>query len=157
MDATDSPLEKRAIIAAGLLALDSVERAESGHPGAALLLAPVADLLFQKRIRHDPRDPSWIGRDRFVLSCGYGDVLQTSARRVRRSCRRRRIDLRQARLSTAWPSSWESLCPWFFSTCSPSSVGARRSSPSARLLATAPSSVNSGRNVPTRWVDVFGR
>lgn len=61
--------------AARLLAVDSVERANSGHPGAALSLAPVATLLFQRYIRHDPNDPEWVGRDRFVLSCGHASML----------------------------------------------------------------------------------
>lgn len=68
-------LEDRAITAARLLALDAIEHAASGHPGAALALAPVVDLLFQKHLRHDPRDPTWAGRDRFVLSCGHASML----------------------------------------------------------------------------------
>jgi transketolase len=68
-------LADRAVDTARLLALDAIERARSGHPGAALSLAPVADLLFQKHIRHDPHDPAWAGRDRFVLSCGHASML----------------------------------------------------------------------------------
>ncbi|PFG34810.1 transketolase [Sanguibacter antarcticus] len=68
-------LDERAVTAARVLALDAIEAAKSGHPGAALALAPVADLLFQKHIRHDPHDPSWAGRDRFVLSCGHASML----------------------------------------------------------------------------------
>lgn len=70
-----SSLADRAVVTARLLAVDSVEKAKSGHPGAALSLAPVVDLLFQKHIRHDPTDPSWSGRDRFVLSCGHASML----------------------------------------------------------------------------------
>ena len=53
------------------LAMDAVQRVGNGHPGTAMSLAPVAYLLFQKVMRHDPRDPSWLGRDRFVLSPGH--------------------------------------------------------------------------------------
>ena len=64
-----------AITTARLLALDAVESAGSGHPGTAIALAPVADLLFQKHLRHNPADPEWAGRDRFVLSCGHASIL----------------------------------------------------------------------------------
>ena len=70
-----STLDTEAITAARLLALDSVEAAGSGHPGTAIALAPVAHLLFQKHIRHDPAAPNWAGRDRFVLSCGHASIL----------------------------------------------------------------------------------
>jgi transketolase len=56
------------------LAMDAVEAAGSGHPGTAMSLAPAAYLLFQKLLRHDPTDPGWIGRDRFVLSCGHSSL-----------------------------------------------------------------------------------
>jgi transketolase len=71
----DAALDAAAIVQARLLALDAVERADSGHPGTAIALAPVAHLLFQRFIRHDPSDPSWAGRDRFVLSCGHASIL----------------------------------------------------------------------------------
>ncbi|WP_240777369.1 transketolase [Nonomuraea basaltis] len=51
--------------------MDAVEKAGSGHPGTAMSLAPAAYLLFQRVMRHDPTDPNWLGRDRFVLSCGH--------------------------------------------------------------------------------------
>jgi len=70
-----SSLDAAAITTARLLALDSVESAGSGHPGTAIALAPVAHLLFQKHIRHDPSNPEWAGRDRFVLSCGHASIL----------------------------------------------------------------------------------
>jgi transketolase len=57
-----------------VLAMDSVERAGSGHPGTAMSLAPAAYLLYQKILRHDPGDPLWPGRDRFVLSCGHSSL-----------------------------------------------------------------------------------
>ncbi|WP_285062186.1 transketolase [Frigoribacterium sp. ME-P-080] len=68
-------LDAAAVTTARLLALDAVERAGSGHPGTAAALAPVAHLLFQKHLRHDPQAPDWAGRDRFVLSCGHASVL----------------------------------------------------------------------------------
>ena len=60
--------------AAGL-ALDAVEAAGHGHPGTAVALAPVAQLLFAHHLRHDPKDPLWRGRDRFILSCGHASML----------------------------------------------------------------------------------
>ncbi|MEU2729757.1 transketolase [Streptomyces griseoviridis] len=66
----------RAVATARALAVDAVEAAGSGHPGTALALAPVAHLLFQRHVRHDPADADWEGRDRFVLSCGHASILQ---------------------------------------------------------------------------------
>ena len=54
--------------------MDAVESAGNGHPGTAMSLAPAAYLLFQRVMRHDPCDPDWIGRDRFVLSCGHSSL-----------------------------------------------------------------------------------
>lgn len=54
--------------------MDAVQRAGNGHPGTAMALAPVAYLLFQRVMRHDPSDPAWLGRDRFVLSCGHSSL-----------------------------------------------------------------------------------
>jgi transketolase len=56
------------------LAMDAVEAAGSGHPGTAMSLAPAAFLLFQRLLRHDPTEPGWVGRDRFVLSCGHSSL-----------------------------------------------------------------------------------
>ena len=56
------------------LAMDAVESAGSGHPGTAMSLAPAAYVLFQRILRHDPTDPTWLGRDRFVLSCGHSSL-----------------------------------------------------------------------------------
>jgi transketolase len=67
--------EAEAVTTARLLALDAVEKAGSGHPGTAIALAPVANMLFQKHLRHDPRNPEWEGRDRFILSCGHASIL----------------------------------------------------------------------------------
>ena len=67
-------LDQRAVDAVRALAMDAVEAAGSGHPGTAMSLAPAAYLLFQRHLRHDPSDPSWVGRDRFVLSCGHSSL-----------------------------------------------------------------------------------
>ena len=67
-------LDRRAVDVIRALAMDAVERAGSGHPGTAMSLAPAAYLLFQRLLRHDPSDPAWLGRDRFVLSCGHSSL-----------------------------------------------------------------------------------
>src|SRR5690606_17053509 len=64
-------LDRQAVDVARALAMDAVEKAGSGHPGTAMSLAPAAYLLFQRVMRHDPTDPQWVGRDRFVLSAGH--------------------------------------------------------------------------------------
>jgi transketolase len=72
LDWTDQ--DKTAVDVVRALAMDAVQRAGNGHPGTAMSLAPAAYLLFQRLLRHDPTDPSWIGRDRFVLSCGHSSL-----------------------------------------------------------------------------------
>jgi transketolase len=69
-----SESDARAVDLIRVLAMDAVEQAGSGHPGTAMSLAPAAYLLFQKVMRHDPADPHWLGRDRFVLSCGHSSL-----------------------------------------------------------------------------------
>ncbi|MFH9011568.1 transketolase [Streptomyces sp. NPDC017943] len=64
-------LDRRAVDTARLLAADAVQRVGNGHPGTAMSLAPAAYTIFQKVMRHDPADPEWAGRDRFVLSPGH--------------------------------------------------------------------------------------
>jgi transketolase len=64
-------LDDRAVAVSRALAMDAVEAAGSGHPGTAMSLAPAAYLLYQRLLRHDPSEPTWTGRDRFVLSCGH--------------------------------------------------------------------------------------
>ncbi len=64
-------LDRQAVEVSRALAMDAVEAAGSGHPGTAMSLAPAAYLLYQRLLRHDPSDPDWTGRDRFVLSCGH--------------------------------------------------------------------------------------
>ncbi|REF01131.1 transketolase [Thermomonospora umbrina] len=69
-----SDLDRRAVDVIRALAMDAVEEAGSGHPGTAMSLAPAAYLLFQRFLRHDPTDPAWPGRDRFVLSAGHSSL-----------------------------------------------------------------------------------
>ena len=64
-------LDQRAVDTVRVLAADAVEKVGNGHPGTAMSLAPAAYLLFQKMMLHDPQNPDWIGRDRFVLSPGH--------------------------------------------------------------------------------------
>ena len=54
--------------------MDAVQAAGNGHPGTAMALAPAAYLLFRDFVRHDPADPHWLGRDRFVLSAGHSSL-----------------------------------------------------------------------------------
>ena len=61
------------------LAMDAVQQANAGHPGTAMALAPVAYLLYRDVLRHNPADPDWPGRDRFVLSAGHACILQYAA------------------------------------------------------------------------------
>ncbi|MER5443385.1 transketolase [Streptomyces sp. NPDC002790] len=63
--------DQRAVDTARLLAADAVQKVGNGHPGTAMSLAPAAYTIFQKAMRHDPADPEWTGRDRFVLSPGH--------------------------------------------------------------------------------------
>ena len=72
LDWTD--LDRKAVDTVRVLAMDAVEKAGNGHPGTAMGLAPAAYLLFQRHLRHDPADPHWLGRDRFVLSAGHSSL-----------------------------------------------------------------------------------
>ena len=67
-------LDARAIATARILTMDAVQKAGNGHPGTAMALAPVAHHLFQHVMAHDPNDPHWIGRDRFILSLGHSSL-----------------------------------------------------------------------------------
>jgi len=69
-------LDVRAVDTARVLAADAVQRVGNGHPGTAMSLAPAAYLLYQQVMTHDPSDPLWLGRDRFVLSCGHSSLTQ---------------------------------------------------------------------------------
>jgi transketolase len=74
MNSTWSKLDDRAVQISRALAMDAVQKIGAGHPGTAMALAPVAYTLFQKILRHDPSDPNWLGRDRFVLSAGHSSL-----------------------------------------------------------------------------------
>ncbi|MFN4846363.1 MAG: transketolase [Rhodoluna sp.] len=67
-------IDSKAVDTARVLAADAVEKVGNGHPGTAISLAPVAYLLFQKVMNHDPKDPKWAGRDRFILSVGHSSL-----------------------------------------------------------------------------------
>jgi transketolase len=69
-------LDTKAVDTARLLAADAVQKVGNGHPGTAMSLAPLAYLLYQRVMRHDPSDPHWLGRDRFVLSNGHSSLTQ---------------------------------------------------------------------------------
>ncbi|AYA27914.1 transketolase [Rhodococcus rhodochrous] len=67
-------LDTKAVDTARVLAADAVQKVGNGHPGTAMSLAPLAYTLYQRVMRHDPTDPEWVGRDRFVLSCGHSSL-----------------------------------------------------------------------------------
>ena len=69
-------LDERAVKLAKVLSADAVENAGHGHPGSPISLAPIAYTLYQKFIKHDPNDPQWEGRDRFILSGGHASLTQ---------------------------------------------------------------------------------
>jgi transketolase len=72
---TTTELDRLCIDTIRTLSMDAVQKANSGHPGTPMALAPVAYLLFTRIMRHNPRDPQWPDRDRFVLSCGHASML----------------------------------------------------------------------------------
>jgi transketolase len=74
-DATTTSLDALCINTVRTLAMDAVQKAESGHPGAPMALAPLAYVLFTRHMRHNPTDPAWPNRDRFVLSNGHASML----------------------------------------------------------------------------------
>lgn len=69
------PVVRQSIDTIRLLAADAVEKANSGHPGTPMEAAPIAYLLYMKHLRHNPANPDWAGRDRFILSCGHASSL----------------------------------------------------------------------------------
>ena len=69
-----SEMDDRVIAYSRALAADAVQKVGNGHPGTAMSLAPVAYTLFQRHLVHDPSDPQWVGRDRFILSCGHSSL-----------------------------------------------------------------------------------
>ena len=71
---TWTELDDRAVAVGRALAADAVQKVGNGHPGTAMALSPVAYTLFQRFLQHDPQHPEWLGRDRFVLSCGHSSL-----------------------------------------------------------------------------------
>jgi hypothetical protein len=67
-------MDDRVVKVSRALAMDAVQKVGNGHPGTAMALAPVAYTIFQRFLRHDPSDPQWLGRDRFVLSPGHSSL-----------------------------------------------------------------------------------
>ncbi len=76
MSLSADPIAKLAVNTIRTLAIDAVQKANSGHPGLPLGAAPMAYVLWQQHLEHNPRDPKWPDRDRFVLSAGHGSMLQ---------------------------------------------------------------------------------
>ncbi len=76
--AFDRDLARASIDTIRLLAADMVEKAQSGHPGTPMEAAPIAYLLYTRHLRHNPANPDWPGRDRFVLSCGHASACFTA-------------------------------------------------------------------------------
>jgi len=70
-----TPIENLCITTIRTLAMDAVQKANSGHPGTPMALAPLAYVLWTKLLRHNPRNPLWFNRDRFVLSAGHASML----------------------------------------------------------------------------------
>src|SRR5579884_2666471 len=76
MAATDtSTLDRLCVDTIRTLSMDAVQKANSGHPGTPMALAPLAYVLYTRIMRHNPSDPDWIDRDRFVLSAGHASML----------------------------------------------------------------------------------
>ncbi len=68
-------LDRLCIDAVRVLSMDAVQKAKSGHPGTPMALAPIGYLLWTQHLRHNPSDPAWADRDRFVLSVGHASML----------------------------------------------------------------------------------
>ena len=71
----DAKLVEKAVNTIRMLAVDGVEKANSGHPGTPMALAQIAFEIWTRELRYDPADPHWADRDRFVLSCGHASML----------------------------------------------------------------------------------
>src|SRR5947209_18462522 len=86
--AVSEELERRAVDVIRGLSMDAVQKANSGHPGTPMALAPLAHVLFTRILRYDAADADWPDRDRFVLSAGHASMLLYS-KIGRASCRER--------------------------------------------------------------------
>ena len=73
---TDTSLVEKSINTIRFLAIDAVEKANSGHPGLPMGCAPMGHILYDEVMRYNPKNPYWFNRDRFVLSAGHGCMLQ---------------------------------------------------------------------------------
>jgi transketolase len=76
---TAAALDRLCVDTIRVLTMDAVQRARSGHPGLPMAMAPVAHVLYTRFLRHDPADPAWPDRDRFVLSAGHGRCCSTAS------------------------------------------------------------------------------
>ena len=75
MDSSARPLDELCVNTIRFLAIDAVEKAKSGHPGTPMGAAPMAYVLWDRFLKHNPRNPKWPDRDCFVLSCGHASML----------------------------------------------------------------------------------
>jgi transketolase len=98
--ATDTDLDQLCVNTIRGLCMDAIQKANSGHPGTPVGIAPVAYTLWQRFLRFDPTDPIWPNRDRFVLSEGHASALRCS---TSRGCGR---SIRTTRCSAG------RRCPW---------------------------------------------
>lgn len=73
---TDTSLVEKSVNTIRFLAIDAVEKANSGHPGLPMGCAPMGHILYDEIMRYNPKNPYWFNRDRFVLSAGHGCMLQ---------------------------------------------------------------------------------
>src|SRR3984885_10888554 len=76
MNATTQDIETLGIDTVRILSADAVQKANSGHPGTAMALAPMGHVLWTKFLNYNPKNPHWNNRDRFILSCGHACILQ---------------------------------------------------------------------------------
>src|SRR5215218_8200573 len=75
VDTDQRTLDELCVDTIRTLSMDAVQQANSGHPGTPMALAPITYLLYTRVMRHSPENPGWLGRDRFVLSCGHASML----------------------------------------------------------------------------------
>src|SRR5476651_147299 len=78
MDTTAQAIEELGINTVRVLSADAVQKANSGHPGTAMALAPMGHVLWTQFLNYNPKNPHWANRDRFILSCGHACILQYS-------------------------------------------------------------------------------
>ena len=75
-------IDELSINAIRFLSIDAVQNANSGHPGAPMGAAPMAYVLWNRHLKHNPLDPNWFNRDRFVLSAGHAFIFITASYRI---------------------------------------------------------------------------